>query len=413
MENFKRRLWGVLFLFMAVVLLNGCILKSTPSTQSLSISAGDPCTFSIKTLGTPTNVVWTLDTVIVSEGTALDYIYTPKSADIGDHTLLVTETSKLGKGTHTWTIQVIAPVANSFLHYTLPDQFTYSLSHTAPWTDEAADLFSAYTLTEGIDYGGGLLVSGYALPQFVDKNIVNAATPDPDNKLGTNDARDLYSVVIRSNKDSFSNRTKFVGQGLYNNDLGWDQFIQGYVLDLNYSGKSFFPASLGLANMYNNKYAYDIYMFRKINVKRPDAAGSLAAFETQATTDSYVDDTAFTTATGLTTTKFTVTTMSFGAYTDVKVIALDQFLTDYVTDTPDAYTYKIVAVDGFSRNGWTYANMQQAYYLPDYDFIVQVDGSNNIVSGTKINYPIRIEVISGSPVAYDYSTKNPPAFAAF
>jgi hypothetical protein len=154
-------------------------------------------------------------------------------------------------------------------------------------------------------------------------------------------------------------------------------------------------------------------MFRKIDVKRPDAAGSLAAFETQATTDSYVDDTAFTTATGLTTTKFTVATMSFGAYTDVKVIPLDQFLTDYVTDTPDAYTYKIVAVDGFSRNGWTYANMQQAYYLPDYDFIVQVDGSNNIVSGTKINYPVRIEVISGSPVVYDYSTKSPPAFAAF
>jgi hypothetical protein len=41
--------------------------------------------------------------------------------------------------------------------------------------------------------------------------------------------------------------------------------------------------------------------------------------------------------------------------------------------------------------------MQQAYYLPDYEFIVQVAGGAQ-VSGTKINYPVRIEVISGSPL---------------
>jgi len=303
-------------------------------------------------------------------------------------------------------------IAPQFLHYTLPDQYTY-LNNGGTAADEAEALFSAYTLTEGIDYGGGTLISGYALAQFVDKDAVNASTPDPDEVLGTDDARELYSMVVRSNQDGFTNRTKFVAQGLYNADLRWDQYIQGYLLDLNYSGKIFFPTSVGLVKMFNNKYAYDIYMFRKIDVKRPDALGSLVTFETQATTESYVDDTAFTTSTGLTTTKFTVETKSFGTYTDVKVISLDQFLTDYVTDTPDAYTYKIVAVDGFARQGWIYANMQQAYYLPDYDFIVQVDGSNNIVSGTKINYPVRIELISGSPVTYDYSAKNPPAFAAY
>lgn len=303
-------------------------------------------------------------------------------------------------------------IAPQFLHYTLPDQYTY-LNNGGTVADEAKALFSAYTLTEGIDYGGGSLISGYALAQFVDKDAVNASTPDPDGVLGTNDARKLYSVVVRSNQDGFTNRTKFLGSGLYNADLRWDQFIQGYLLDLNYSGKIFFPASVGLIKMFNNKYAYDIYMFRKIDVKRPDATGSIATFEVNATTGSYVDDTAFATATGLTTTKFNVETKSFGDYVNVKAISLDQFLTDYVTDTPGSYTYRIVALDDTYKVGWTYADMQQAYYLPDYDSIVQVDGSNNIVSGTKINYPVRIEIISGSPVEYDYSAKNPPAFAAY
>ncbi len=295
-----------------------------------------------------------------------------------------------------------------FLHYTLPDQYSYE-QNGGLVADEAAALFSAYTLTEGIDYGGGTLVSGYALDQFVDKDTVNSETPDPEGVLGTNDARKLYSIVVRSKQDGFSNRSKFISQGYYNSDLRWDQFIQGYLLDLNYSGKTFFPASVGLVKMFNNKYAYDLYMFRKIDVKRPDATGSLATFEVNATTDNYVDDATYTTTTTLSTTKFTVETISIDAYTDVKAISLKQFLTDYVTDTPDSYTYRIVGLDDTYKEGWTYADMQQAYYLPDFDLICRVaDGS--LVAGTKINFPVRIELI-GATVEYDYSAKNPPAFA--
>jgi hypothetical protein len=303
-------------------------------------------------------------------------------------------------------------IAPQFLHYTLPDQYSYENSGK-PVANERAALFSAYTPTDGILYKDGTtLVSGYSLDQFVDRDPVNAATPDPDGVLGTHDARNLYSVVVRSNQDGFTNRTKFVGSGLYNADLRWDQYILGYLLDLNYSGRTYFPDSIiDIANMYNNKYAYDIYMFRKIDVKRPDADGSLVTFEPQATTESYVDDSTFYTATQLTTTKFTVTTKSFGAYTDVKVIPLVQFITDYITDTPSLYTYKIVALDDTFKEGWTYADMQQAYYLPDYDIIIRLDVSNNVVSGTKINYPVRIELISGSTVEYDHFAKNPPAFA--
>jgi hypothetical protein len=303
-------------------------------------------------------------------------------------------------------------IAPQFLHYTLPDQYAYENSGK-PVADERAALFSAYTPTDGILYKDGVtLVSGYSLGQFVDKDAVNAETPDPDGVLGTNDARKLYSVVVRSNQDGFTNRTKFLGSGLYNADIRWDQYILGYLLDLIYSGRTYFPDSkIDLPNMYDNKYAYDIYMFRKIDVKRPDADGTLVTFEPQATTENYVDDTTYTSVTSLTTTKFTVTTMSFGTYTDVKTIPLVQFLTDYITDTPGSYTYKIVALDDSFKEGWTYADMQQAYYLPDYDIIIRLDDSNNVVSGSKINYPVRIELISSSTVEYNYSAKNPPAFA--
>jgi hypothetical protein len=312
-----------------------------------------------------------------------------------------------------------ASSAVTYLHYTLPDQYAYEQAGL-PIADEAAALFSGYTLSTGIDYGGGTLVSGYALNQFVDKAAVNAATPDPDGVLGTNDARQLYSVVVRSNQDGFSNRTKFYDNGtkteIYNADLKWDQFIQGYLLDLNYSGKAHYPGSVAdpptQVKMYNIKYAYDLYMFRKIDVKRPDAAGSLATFEVAATTDNYVDDTNFTASnSGLTTTKFSIQTLSFGAYTNVRAIPLTQFLTDYVTNAPASYTYKIAALDDTkSQTGWTYTAMQQAYYLPDHDFVIQVAGGSE-VAGTKINFPVRIELISASAVEYDYSAKNPPAYA--
>ena len=211
--------------------------------------------------------------------------------------------------------------------------------------------------------------------------------------------------------DGFSIRTHFLELALYTPDLRWDQFILGYLLDLHYSGRVFLPASVGVASKHNTKYAYDIYMFRKIDVKRPDSAGSIATFEIQATASNYVDDTFFHANTGLWTTKNTITTKNFGDYTNARVIPLTQFLTDYVTNVPGNYTYKIVALNGTYKSGWTYTKIQQAYYLVDYDFIVQIDSSNKVVSGTKINFPVRIELISGSPVSYDYSAKYPPAYA--
>ena len=494
MVGFKRRLSGILFLFMAVVLLNGCILKATPDhTNVISIASGKTQDFTVtateatswylddvkvvegktytfaptdaevgdhvlvvKEKGyngvgifaqirtwnisvdgfsaiTPdnTNVVvvvsgqtqdftatcteetsWYLDDVKVADGSA--YTYSPTDADLGDHVVKVQENGPFTQS-KIWNIKVVIAGVDSYLHYNFPDQLAYK-NGGGTVADEPAALFSGYTQTNNIVYVVGpppTYASGYSLDQFVDQDAVNAATPDPDGVLGTNDARALYSLVTRSNLDLFTTRTQFVGSGTYTTDLRWDQFILGYLLMIDYDGRDFFPTSTGVAKKYNNKWAYDIYMFRKIDVKRPDATGTLATFEVQATTSSYVDDAAYHTLTGLWTTKFSYETKSFGSYTDARVIPLTQFLTDYVTDVPGDYTYKIVSVDGSYKDGWTYTDMQQAYYLVDYDLIVQVDGSNNVVSGTKINFPGRIELISPSPIAYSYSTKAAPAFAAF
>jgi hypothetical protein len=49
---------------------------------------------------------------------------------------------------------------------------------------------------------------------------------------------------------------------------------------------------------------------------------------------------------------------------------------------------------------------------PDYGFhLFQIDAFRNVVAGTKINFPVRIELISAAAVEYDYAAKNPPAYA--
>ena len=301
--------------------------------------------------------------------------------------------------------------AAKYLHFSLPDQTNfYTNFPNATVDDEAELLFSGYTLTTDIPYEDDVTVSGYALAQFVDEEVVLAGTPDPEGILGAHDPRVLYSVVAVSNNDGFDNRTKFMGKGYYNPDLRWDQFITGYLLDLDYSAKTYFPGSLTgeLVKMYNNKYAFDIYLFRRIDVKKPDAAGTLVSFEVMATDESYVDDANYEAGT----TKFIVETVTYKNASDVKAISLDQFITAYVTDSPNAYTFRIVSIDDTFKEGWTYAEMQEAYYLPDWDLVVRIDAAGAEVDGTKLNYPVRIELV-GDTVEYDGTANPAPAYPIY
>ena len=78
-----KRLWGILFLFMAVLILNGCILSASPSSEEVTVKADISSTFEIKTLVTPTNIVWSLDGVAIKGATTKSYIYIPQTADAG------------------------------------------------------------------------------------------------------------------------------------------------------------------------------------------------------------------------------------------------------------------------------------------------------------------------------------------
>lgn len=298
-----------------------------------------------------------------------------------------------------------AKFTSAVVHVQLPDQYNYLTNNPGTTiADESTWLASLCTTrADNIVYEDSTTVSGYPIEQFISKDTVKTNTPDLENALGTSDPRELYSVVTVSNDAKpFDNRTMFTKKGTFNTDLRWDQFVQCYLLDLNYDAKIYFPESVGLGiKMYNIKYAYDIYMFRKIDVKRPDSAGSMVTFEVAATTDSFIDDTKYTevtatdTTAGLQATKFTVTTVSFGSYTDAKAISLDQFITTYVTDDPSGYTYTILALDGTSKSGWTYDNIKNSFYLTEYDFVCQVDSTNDtmtMVSGTKVHFPVRIEL---------------------
>jgi hypothetical protein len=313
--------------------------------------------------------------------------------------------------------------AAGYLHSFMPDQANWQSNFPTGTAAAAADivLFAGYTPSLNVTISTGTYPVAYKVDQFFPQDDAIISTPDPENLLPAisnagHDVRNLYAVVTRSNTDGFSNRSNFfknVALTKIGQDLRWDQFNQGYLLDLENGQKIAYDASVTANGFYKTSTPRDVFLFRKIEVKRPDSAGTIAIFEPQATSSSFVDDTNFSTVInpGVHVTTFNVATKTFGTYTNVSAISLDQFITVYVTDVPSNYTYKIDALDGTYKDGWTYPNLQNSYYLPDYDLIIQVDGSNNVVDGTKINFPVKIELISGSTVEYAFTNKNLPAYA--
>jgi len=309
-------------------------------------------------------------------------------------------------GTPGYPPPAYAEASSAVLHVTLPDTYNYydaTGNETKNEVDaSAAGLFAGLTLTTGIEIDASTTASGFLLEQFITLDAVKAVTPDQDDKLGSSDPRSLYNVFYVSNMDGFSNRTRF-SSGMYTYDLSWDIVKQGYlVYEKEFDGKIVYPG-LDVSNMFKTKWAYDVYLLRKIDVQIGDATDTVVSFETAATTDSYVDDSGY----DVGTTKFTVSTISFTNYsskgtvyyTNVKAISLDQFITSYVTASPQSYTYDIIAVDEFAKEDWTYEQIQKAYFLPDYEFVCQVDasGAENIqVSSTKVNFPKTIKLVSTS-----------------
>jgi hypothetical protein len=385
-------------------------------------------------VGLPNVTVALTGTSTGSTTTDADGNYTIGGLYNGDYTITPTLTDYAFNATSTAVTINYADAADKnfagtrikaplFLHSYMPDQANWQSNFPTGTTAAQADavLFAGYTPTLNAPGYNATFPVGYSNDQFFIEDDAIIGTPDPEGLLSGisnagHDVRNLYAVVTRSNTDGFSNRTNFIkglGMNKIGQDFRWDQFIQGYLLDLENTSKITYAASVTANGFYRTSTPRDVFLFRKIEVKRPDAAGTIAIFEPQATSTNYVPDAGYfaTSNPGVHVTTFNPATMTFGAYTNVNAISLDQFISVYVTDVPSNYTYKIVALDGTSKDGWTYTNLQNSYYLPDYDLIIQVDGSNNLIDGTKINFPVRIELISSSPVDYSYTNKSLPAYA--
>jgi hypothetical protein len=335
--------------------------------------------------------------------------------------------------------------ANAYIHILLPDQFTYcggtsydNPPSVLPFDDTA--LFSGKTVTNDILYlisgGNSYTTYGYSLDQFVSETTVRGETLNQtelanypyDSSTGANDSRQLYAVVSKANWDSFTNRSKFgyyssTVYGVYNTDLNWETFKTGYLLDAyndpfptdHQKGRIHFVnsviASPTQIKMYNTKWALDLYLLRKIDVKRPDATGTIATFEVGATTDGtnnyYVSDAAYYALTGKHVLPFNTATVTFTGFGAQTCISMVQFISNYIIlpGTHWKYTYRIYKMDG-TYTTYTNTQMTYAYYVPEKDCFCVGTGA-----ASKVYFPVRIEVI-GSTSTYDWATNGqPPAYA--
>ena len=95
----------LLLVAMLTVILSGCIISKTPSTNEVTMTLGEQMTFSLNVVPTGGTFAWTLDNTTLST-TGSSYSYT---AEAGDHVLTVTAKHLFGTDTYTWNIKISNP----------------------------------------------------------------------------------------------------------------------------------------------------------------------------------------------------------------------------------------------------------------------------------------------------------------
>jgi hypothetical protein len=106
-EDTMKRLSICIMIGLLVLLVQGCILSSTPGSP-LSVSAGDSITLNVSVFPTNISLQWYVDSNPVSEATSKSYNYSPGEGDVGTHNVLVKETSGfIFLGSHTWKVEVV------------------------------------------------------------------------------------------------------------------------------------------------------------------------------------------------------------------------------------------------------------------------------------------------------------------
>ncbi len=100
----------LLVLVILAMVLSGCILSKTPSTNDVNMNPGDQIKFCINIFPPNSTYVWTLDGSLLSNAEKC-YTYT---AEAGEHILSVKAKQALGTDTQTWNITTPSPpVANA------------------------------------------------------------------------------------------------------------------------------------------------------------------------------------------------------------------------------------------------------------------------------------------------------------
>jgi hypothetical protein len=344
------------------------------------------------------------------------------------------------------------------LKYAFPDQYAAAINQPAfdplhpGGVVGAIDalLFSGYTKNPHT----GMYDTddpGWAVTDFITKAKVNADTklndsdfygPFDDISL---DARELYAYTYVAANDGQSNRQKYIdGSRGHYDDLMWDTYFKkAWLLDAYRSGRIYIPDHILGKRMFSIKWVRDVYAFRAIIVSQPDnpdgtlyspdahegyiysyntyrapSIGQGVVFEPEAaegyTTYSSEDVVG---VAYMVKKEIVIAVPPYGLQTGIR---LTNFLIDYLgfgaagsSKGRDQYTYTITALDPTkSKPGWSYAEMQKAWYIIEKDIICQIDELDNIISGTIVPFPKKIEISGGNPLTVD-TTKKHPGTAAY
>ena len=102
-----KRLSMCIMIGLLVILIQGCIMSSTPSSP-VSVSTGDSITFKVTVFPANITVQWYVDDILISGATDKSYTYSPSEGDAGIHNIMVKETSGcIFLGSLTWEVDVI------------------------------------------------------------------------------------------------------------------------------------------------------------------------------------------------------------------------------------------------------------------------------------------------------------------
>jgi len=222
------------------------------------------------------------------------------------------------------------------------DPPTLATTADKSFSEAFADLTSL-TSTADVTHNDGVGYTGYSLDQFVPKSTINALV-DLDEESG--DARNLFAYnVVATDAFSFRDKSDF--------DLNWTDFSSGYYLSDHLETPVSFPSE-EILKSFDVKGATTINLYRKVDFKTTD--GTTIMVEIGA---------------------FTTSTINYQNWrqTDNNAdagFAFSELIYDYITTTPESYSYKITTVDNYVGEGDDYISdnivtweiAQNAYFLP-------------------------------------------------